>query len=229
MSDLEDNKEKIDLSFEKNIYKSEDDDKYRNKRSKDKIRIIIKQIKLQNNNIDNSKQYDYDYYRPKTPTKQNKNYIIENNNKTPKIIIKKTINIIVNKSKDNINESNNENKKELNEIENDFNIKEKDDDKQILNNIEKKDDENDLMNLDIDIKDNNINNEIEQEIIEDNVDEDISNKIKLNKNFVEKINNGDFITETEKYEDYQNFIFYLRAQLIYCFLTNKNNEDSLLD
>ena len=85
------------------------------------------------------------------------------------------------------------------------------------------------MNLDIDIKDNNINNEIEQEIIEDNVDEDISTKIKLNKNVVEKINNGDFITETEKYEDYQNFIFYLRAQLIYCFLTNKNHEDSLLD
>ena len=229
LSDLEDNKEKIDLSFENNIYKSEDDDKYRNKRNKDKIRIIIKQIKLQNKNIGNNNQYDY--YRPKTPTKQNKTNIIENNNKTPKIIIKKTINIIVNKSKDNINESNNKNKKELNEIENDFNLKEKDD-KQILNNIEKKDDENDLMNLDIDIKDNNINNinnEIEQEIIEDNVDEDISTKIKLNKNVVEKINNGDFITETEKYEDYQNFIFYLRAQLIYCFLTNKNHEDSLLD
>ena len=181
---------------------------------------------MQNKNIGNNNKYDY--YRPKTPIKQNKNNIIENNNKTPKIIIKKTINIIVNKSKDNINESNNENKKELNEIEKDFN-KEKDDVKPILNNIEKKDDENDLMNLDIDIKDNNINNEIEQEIIEDNVDEDISNKIKLNKNVVEKINNGDFITETEKYEDYQNFIFYLRAQLIYCFLTNKNNEDSLLD
>ena len=228
LSDLEDNKEKIDLSFEKNAYKSEDDDKYRNKRNKDKIRIIIKQTKLQENR-DNYHQYDY--YKPKTPTKQKKNYIIENNNnnKTPKIIIKKTINIIVNKAKNNINEPNNENKNKLNEFENNLNINKKDSDKQILNDIEKKDDENNLMNSDIDIKENNKSNENKEEIIEDNFDEDFSNNVILNKKSDEKIDNTPFITETEKYEDYQNFIFYLRAQLIYCFLTNKNHEDSLLD
>ena len=227
LSDLEDNKEKIDLSFEKNAYKSEDDDKYRNKRNKDKIRIIIKQTKLQENR-DNYHQYDY--YKPKTPTKQKTNYIIENNNnKTPKIIIKKTINIIVNKAKNNINEPNNENKNKLNEFENNLNINKKDSDKQILNDIDKKDDENNLMNSDIDIKENNKSNENKEEIIEDNFDEDFSNNVILNKKSDEKIDNTPFITETEKYEDYQNFIFYLRAQLIYCFLTNKNHEDSLLD
>ena len=85
------------------------------------------------------------------------------------------------------------------------------------------------MNSDIDIKENNKSNENKEEIIEDNFDEDFSNNVILNKKSDEKIDNTPFITETEKYEDYQNFIFYLRAQLIYCFLTNKNHEDSLLD
>ena len=85
------------------------------------------------------------------------------------------------------------------------------------------------MNSDIDLKENNKSNENKEEIIEDNFDEDFSNNVILNKKSDEKIDNTPFITETEKYEDYQNFIFYLRAQLIYCFLTNKNHEDSLLD
>ena len=49
-------------------------------------------------------------------------------------------------------------------------------------------------------------------------------KSKLNKSKNESVNEGD-ITLYEKYQDYENLIYYLRTQLIFCFINNsKNNE-----
>ena len=50
------------------------------------------------------------------------------------------------------------------------------------------------------------------------------NKSKNNKD--ESIKEGD-LTLNEKYQDYENLIFYLRTQLIYCFITNKKNDESI--
>jgi len=55
----------------------------------------------------------------------------------------------------------------------------------------------------------------------------IKNKTKLNQSN-ESIHDGD-TTLNEKYQDYENLIFYLRTQLIYCFLGNKKNNDSCAD
>ena len=55
----------------------------------------------------------------------------------------------------------------------------------------------------------------------------IKNKSKLNLSS-ESIHDGD-TTLNEKYQDYENLIFYLRTQLIYCFISNKKNNDSCAD
>ena len=130
LSYFEDNNEHNESNIENNSYKSEDDDKDRRKRKSNKIRIIMKQIKLKRNIIDNYQNY---IQRTKTPTRDGaKNCFIQENNKTPKIIIKKTINIIFNKQgKQNIEReeeikkeenkekiSKEENKEELNKEEN---------------------------------------------------------------------------------------------------------------
>ena len=49
LSDFEDNNEKSDLNIENNGYKSNDDNK--NKKNKDKFRLVMKQIKIKKNNI----------------------------------------------------------------------------------------------------------------------------------------------------------------------------------
>ena len=55
----------------------------------------------------------------------------------------------------------------------------------------------------------------------------IKNKAKLNLSN-ESIHDGD-ITLNEKFQDYENLIFYLRTQLIYCFIRNKKVYDSCAD
>ena len=55
----------------------------------------------------------------------------------------------------------------------------------------------------------------------------IKNKSKLNLSN-ESIHDGD-TTLNEKIQDYENLIFYLRTQLIYCFICNKKNNDSYAD
>ena len=55
----------------------------------------------------------------------------------------------------------------------------------------------------------------------------IKNKAKLNSSN-ESIKDGD-ITLNEKFQDYENLIFYLRTQLIYCFIGNKKMNDSFAD
>ena len=55
----------------------------------------------------------------------------------------------------------------------------------------------------------------------------IKNKAKLNLSN-ESIHDGD-ITLNEKFQDYENLIFYLRTQLIYCFIGNKKIYDSCAD
>jgi len=55
----------------------------------------------------------------------------------------------------------------------------------------------------------------------------IKNKAKLNLSN-ESIKDGD-ITLNEKFQDYENLIFYLRTQLIYCFIGNKKMNDSFAD
>ena len=55
----------------------------------------------------------------------------------------------------------------------------------------------------------------------------IKNKAKLNLSN-ESIHEGD-ITLNEKFQDYENLIFYLRTQLIYCFIGNKKGYDSCAD
>ena len=110
----------------------------------------MKQIKLKSYNVDKIQYNQNDIFRPKTPTKDNKNSQIEINNKTPKIIIKKTINIIFNKPNENIIKSDNENKKEINEQENILDTKEIDYNKDILDNNENKSNSNLEMNLELD-------------------------------------------------------------------------------
>ena len=237
LSDLEDTKENLDLSLEKNLYKSEDDDKDRNKRNKNKIRVIIKQIKMQKN-INNN--YQYDYYRPKTPSKNNNNNKsskLEINNKTPKIIVKKTLNIIVVKNKEyNNNIKKDEIEKELNVANNHIKSNEKELNKEILDNTEKKIEENLAQNLEI--NENNIFTENTAKNLGENFNEDISidnspklrsNKVKLNEIKNKERNNEQYIDHFEKYDDCENFIFLLRAQLINCFLSYRNNGDSILD
>ena len=55
----------------------------------------------------------------------------------------------------------------------------------------------------------------------------IKNKAKLNLSN-ESMHDGD-ITLNEKFQDYENLIFYLRTQLIYCFIGNKKVYDSCAD
>ena len=51
------------------------------------------------------------------------------------------------------------------------------------------------------------------------------NKLNKSKNKKdESIKEGD-LTLYEKYQDYENLIFYLRTQLIYCFITNRKNDE----
>ena len=239
LSDFEDNEEKNDSKIEKNSFKSEDDDKIRNKKNKDKIRIIMKQIKLKSYNVDKIQYNQNDNFRPKTPTKDNKNSQIETNNKTPKIIIKKTINIIFNKPNENIIKSDNENKKEINEQENILDTKEIDYNKDILDNNENKSNSNLEMNLELD-KDNVIvedqekknQNNIEKEFSIESFTKYRKSKVKFNQNEdedEEDSNNKEDITLTEKYQDCENLVYFLRSQLIYYFLVNKNSDDSFLD
>ena len=56
----------------------------------------------------------------------------------------------------------------------------------------------------------------------------IKKKSKFNKSNSDVIKEGD-ITLNEKYQDYENLIFYLRTQLIYCFIFNTKNYDSCAD
>ena len=275
LSDPEDNEEHADSNIENNSYKSEDDDKNRSKRKKEKIRIIMKQIKIKKNIIDD---YKNDIPKPKTPTNDNMKNVIQENNKTPKIIIKKTINIIFNKPDNNtptkeevkqeINENENKSEeKEINEAENkieDNEIKEtenkveeneiyetknKEEEKEIderkdhieeidqLENIENKNENNLEKNLDI----NRINFSIEDsdKKLENKLDKEFSietftkyrkSKVKFIKNEEEEdSSNEQDITLTEKYQDCENFVYFLRTQLIYCFLANKNYDESFLD
>ena len=55
------------------------------------------------------------------------------------------------------------------------------------------------------------------------------NKSKLNKSGKNENNNEGDMSLNEKYEDYENLIFYLRAQLIYCFLSKTHNNESFND
>ena len=55
-------------------------------------------------------------------------------------------------------------------------------------------------------------------------------KVKFIKNEEEEdSSNEQDITLTEKYQDCENFVYFLRTQLIYCFLANKNYDESFLD
>ena len=248
MSDLENSKENLDLNLEKNSYKSEDDDKDRTKRNKNKFRVIIRQIKIQKN-ISNYKQFEN--YRPKTPEKKYKNNspALKINNKTPKIIIKKTLNIILSKNKAfNNYRKKGEIEKDIIETnkdvilkdkeydgKNDIILKEKEQSEEILDNTEKNNEEKSIKN--IEINEDNINIKNIEEKLEDKFNEDsaINNSSKLRNNNIKlseieniEINNEKYIDKQEKYDDCENFIFLLRAQLIGCFLSY-NNEDSILD
>ena len=231
LSDLEDNKEKLDIKIEKNGYKSEDDCKNQKNRKSDKFRIIIKKIKLLGNKNAN---IQYDNYKPKTPKRYNKNNIIKINNKTPEIIIKKTINIFFNKSNKTKFINDKESKKELNEENNYISKNEKGDYNE--KNNEKED--YDILANRVVIVGNNLNNEENDEKFRNKLNEDFSfqnfTKLRKNKNILKQfkdgdVNNGEKQSETEKFDDYENFILFFRIQLIYCFLSNKNINDSLLD
>ena len=236
LSDFEDNNEKSDLNIENNGYKSNDDNK--NKKNKDKFRLVMKQIKIKKNNIASNLQNDN--YRSKTPLKENKNTFIEPNNKTPKIIIKKTINIIFNKDKENKIQPQNENKKEIDIVENKLDV-EKINDNDVDKNIMESNEENHENNLKINLEMNHSNNfsiEDKNKILEDKLDKDFSietfskfrkSRIKFYENEDENINNDEDITLTEKYQDCENFIYFLRTQLIFCFLSNKNYDHSFDD
>ena len=260
LSDVEDNKEQNESNIENISYKSEDDDKYRRKRNNDKIRIIIKQIKLQRNIIDN---YQNDIKNPKTPKRDNKICLIpEKNNKTPKIIIKKTINIILNKpDKQNIQReeviskeenkleeiNNEENKEEINKEENnednkmeEIEINDIKEQEEQFDKIENKNEFNPEM--DLDIEKNNLSIEDKEKIIENKFDKEFSiesftkyrkskaKQLIQNEDEEEEDNiNEQDITLTEKYQDYESIVYLLRTQLIYCFLANKNYDDSFLE
>jgi hypothetical protein len=198
----------------------------------------MKQIKIKKNNITSNLQKDN--YRLKTPLKESKNTFIEPNNKTPKIIIKKTINIIFNKDKENRIQPQNENKKEIDIEENKLDV-EKIKDNDVGKNIIESNEENHENNLKINLEINHSNNfsiEDKNKILEDKLDKDFSietfskfrkSRIKFYENEDENINNGEDITLTEKYQDCENFIYFLRTQLIFCFLPNKHYDDSFDD
>ena len=85
---------------------------------------------------------------------------------------------------------------------------------------------------------NNLNNEENDEKFRNKLNEDFSfqnfTKLRKNKNILKQFKDGDDNnrekqSETEKFDDYENFILFFRTQLIYCFLSNKNINDSLLD
>ena len=259
LSDVEDNKEQNESNIENNSYKSEDDDKDRRKRNNDKIRIIIKQIKLKRNIIDN-----HHIKIPKTPKRDNKICLIpeKNTNKTPKIIIKKTINIILNKpdkqtiqreeaiSKEEIKleEINNEENKE--KINKEENIEDNKMEEIEINDIKEQEEQFDIIKnknefnpeMDLDIEKNNLSIEDKEKIIENKFDKEFSiesftkyrkskaKQLIKNEDEEEEDNiNEEDITLTEKYQDYENFVYLLRTQLIYCFLANKNYDDSFLE
>ena len=236
-SDFDDNEEKNESNIAKNSFISEDGDKTRNKKNKDKIRIVMKQIRLKSYKVDKMQYNQNDNFRTRTPIKENKNSEIDTNNKTPKIIIKKTINIIFNKPKENIIKSDNENKKEINEQENILDTKEIDYNKDILDNNENKSNSNLEMNLELD-KENviieeqdkkNQNNE-EKEFSIESFTKHRKSKDNINQNEDEEdLNNKEDIALTEKYQDCENLVYFLRSQLIYYFLVNKNSNDSFLD
>ena len=261
LSDVEDNKEQNESNIENNSYKSEDDDKDRRKRNNDKIRIIIKKIKLKRNIIDN---HQNDIKIPKTPKRDNKICLIpeKNTNKTPKIIIKKTINIILNKpdkqtiqreeaiSKEEIKleEINNEENKE--KINKEENIEDNKMEEIEINDIKEQEEQFDIIKnknefnpeMDLDIEKNNLSIEDKEKIIENKFDKEFSiesftkyrkskaKQLIKNEDEEEEDNiNEEDITLTEKYQDYENFVYLLRTQLIYCFLANKNYDDSFLE
>ena len=247
LSDFEDNEEHNESYIENNSYKSEDDDKDRRKRKNDKIRIIMKQIKFKKNIINNNQN---DIQRAKTPTRDNKICFAQEKNKTPKIIIKKTINIILNKPDNyniqpkeenskvinmeaNIAEMNKEDNKfednKLEEIETN-NRKEKE---EKLGNIENQKENNLEIDLDIDKnKEKMIENKFDKEFSIESFTKYRKSKVKFIKDEDEDEqdnNNEQDITLNEKYHDCENFVYFLRTQLIYCFLANKNYENSFLD
>ena len=57
----------------------------------------------------------------------------------------------------------------------------------------------------------------------------MKNKSKLNRSNKESIIEDDNIFLNEKYQDYENLIYYLRAQLIYCYLQNSKKDESYND
>ena len=241
LSDLEDNDEKLNKNFEKNANRSEDEDKLRNKRKKDKFRIIIKQIRINKNEINYIQYNNNQQIKFNTPTRSNKKNLTEISNKTPTHIIKKSLLIVFDKTqKNNINKNNeitntNQIKLEEKEVKSplDILINENDNNKindKEIEDIKSKDDE------DLKINDLEINEYFDEEK-ENKKKEKFSiesfakyrrSKVKFNQDENDNDNEED-ITLTEKYQDCENFIYFLRNQLIYCFLTNKNSNDSFLD
>ena len=123
--------------------------------------------------------------------------------------------------------------------ENILDTKEIDYNKDILDNNENKSNSNLEMNLELD-KDNVIvedqekknQNNIEKEFSIESFTKYRKSKVKFNQNEdedEEDSNNKEDITLTEKYQDYENLVYFLRSQLIYYFLVNKNSDDSFLD
>ena len=70
MSDYEDNnEEKSNINLNNNENKSYDDNKLRNKKNQEKFRIIIKQIRINKNEIHNIQYNDNKQIRYNTPNR----------------------------------------------------------------------------------------------------------------------------------------------------------------
>ena len=245
LSDYEDNnEEKSNINLNNNENKSYDDNKLRNKKNQEKFRIIIKQIRINKNEIHNIQYNDNKQIRYNTPNRTKDKSFVKINNKTPTNIIKKSILIILDKNnKNSINKNNNDN-----EIENPIKIEEKEKENEnkssLNNNINNNKEENDLeepkskseenLNInELENHDHDINEEKEEKKLERNFSIESftkyrKSKFKYNQDDEDNINEED-ISLTEKYQDCENFVYFLRTQLIYCFLTNKSYNDEIVD
>ena len=288
-----------DLIIEKKMFKSDDEEINKNQksenaeknvsssRSKGKLRVVIKKVRIHKRINKNIPDSDIRKIKSIKSAKNILPLIADINDIESRNIIKKTISLSIlrkNKSLTKVNINKNkikeiiENKDKNKEVKQNINVikvenkeeiqnnnEDKKEEKQKLINLEKKGEQNfekeekDKYNLSIDdnieindiptnseknlyrsyklVKNSNkLNEEKRKSLVNiprfrknmESFNKYRKSKSKLNKSKNESINEGDG-TIYEKYQDCENLIYYLRIQLIYCFIKNSKNNESFND
>ena len=224
-----------------------------------KFRVVIKKIKLHRSIINNIIDARIRKLNPIKSAKNNLPILTDVNDIPSKKIIKQTISITVNRDIQNKNKSFDKGEikelvgnKEIKKVSNDS-ILEKEKEKIIkkeesidnYNNLslpsEKNNEDNNFTNSEKHlyrnlklIKKSKLNRDKRKSLANiPRIKSSIENFTKYRKN-KQKLNNsrsfkeGD-ISQNELYQDYENLIFYLRTQLIYCFIANNKYNESYND